>query len=927
MNILNWFTLRSLAANKTRTLVTIIGIALSVAMFTAVTSIIVSFQSYMLRAEISAEGAWEGKMEGCSRNIVNGVEQAEGVKSCTKAANLGYARLEDCQNESKPYLFVLGIGTDFTDFSPINMVEGRMPENNTELVLPKHLQLNGGVEYQVGDTLHLQLGKRVYKNGEWKGTPVGGQEAAFISEEGDEALADTVSKTYTVVGICERPICEDFSAPGYTSFTLDNEAEADSYDLMMTFYNPKKADILMEEYTQLDGEEAAGGIVYQTHRSLLRFQGKSTNDRYNQVLYSMGAILMAIIVIGSISLIYNAFSISVSERTRQFGLLKSIGATKKQMRQSVLFEALVLSLAGIPLGILAGLGGIGITFHYVDGLIKHLWASDKGAQVALTLVVTWQSVIIAVLIGLVTVVVSAMIPARKAVKLSAIQAIRRNGDVRICPERVRTSGLTYRLFGFEGMLASKNFKRNRKKHRTTVFSLFISIVLFSTATSFSGYLKASQKTFSSAGNYDVSFTLDEDSIGTHTVEEVGQEAEAISPVEQAGYSRMTIALMDVPKEYINGEYLELKEKQKQEFLSEEAADGTEKNPEQEDSEEQTMSVQAAIYFIRDEIYRDYLEKNRLDTKKYMDTKNWTPLVWDGVTIYQDDKIFVSHILKKTGWSDTLNLVREQEGYFFRGKQGDVCIFENDENDEAEPKRIPVEKACCRQTVTMGEIQDGELVLGAADLRWQEAVTMVLPYSAIEDNKLPKDISYMDSIDYKVKAGEHQKAYQELSEYLSDVSFGSGAAASLYDNAEDVESERALILIIDIFSYGFIVLISLISIANVFNTISTNVQLRRQEFAMLKSVGMTGKGFDKMMNYECALYGVKALLYGVPASLLVSRLMYTAMERGWNAGFILPWQGLLIVTASVFVIVFATMLYSMSKIKRDNPIEALRNENL
>ena len=130
-----------------------------------------------------------------------------------------------------------------------------------------------------------------------------------------------------------------------------------------------------------------------------------------------------------------------------------------------------------------------------------------------------------------------------------------------------------------------------------------------------------------------------------------------------------------------------------------------------------------------------------------------------------------------------------------------------------------------------------------------------------------------------------------------------------------------------FSYGFIVLISLIAAANVFNTISTNISLRRREFAMLKSVGMTQKGFNKMMNFECLLYGSHALLFGLPVSCGVTYLIYLAIMEGFETTFHLPWTAIGIAVLSVFLVVGATMMYSMSKVKKDNPIDALKNENL
>lgn len=150
---------------------------------------------------------------------------------------------------------------------------------------------------------------------------------------------------------------------------------------------------------------------------------------------------------------------------------------------------------------------------------------------------------------------------------------------------------------------------------------------------------------------------------------------------------------------------------------------------------------------------------------------------------------------------------------------------------------------------------------------------------------------------------------------------------LNDYAEREEMDRNIVTIIQVFSYGFIVLISLVAAANVFNTITTNINLRRREFAMLKSVGMSNKGFHRMMNYECLLYGSRALLFGLPASAGVTWLIYRAVDGGYKTNYHLPWGAVGIAVLSVFLVVFATMMYAMSKIGRDNPIDALKNENL
>lgn len=150
---------------------------------------------------------------------------------------------------------------------------------------------------------------------------------------------------------------------------------------------------------------------------------------------------------------------------------------------------------------------------------------------------------------------------------------------------------------------------------------------------------------------------------------------------------------------------------------------------------------------------------------------------------------------------------------------------------------------------------------------------------------------------------------------------------LFDVASHEENSRLLIMVINIFSYGFIILISMIAIANVFNTISTNISLRRREFAMLKSIGMAEKNFKKMMNYECVIYGLRSLLWGLPASFVLTYLIFRITGAAFEMQFYIPWYSIAIAVGSVFIVVFATMLYATGKIRKDNPIDALKNENI
>ncbi len=178
--------------------------------------------------------------------------------------------------------------------------------------------------------------------------------------------------------------------------------------------------------------------------------------------------------------------------------------------------------------------------------------------------------------------------------------------------------------------------------------------------------------------------------------------------------------------------------------------------------------------------------------------------------------------------------------------------------------------------------------------------------------------------YYLQSNNHGATYDRMKAVLLENNL---SYSRMYDYAADQETSRNLVLVIEVFSYGFIVLISLIAAANVFNTISTNISLRRREFAMFKSVGMTERGFNKMMNFECLLYGSKALLLGLPVSAGITYLIYKSVSDGFETTYHLPWTAIGISVLSVFLVVFITMLYSMSKIKKEKPIDALKNENL
>ena len=880
MNIMNKVTLRGLKKNKTRTIVTIIGIILSAAMITAVTTLISSFQTYFVKSSIAMEGYWHAAVNEVSYEDYEKLQSMGEISETAITRSVGYSILEGGENEDKPYLHLRELSREAFGALPIYLTKGRLPQNENEVVISDHIKSNGGVDIQVGDTLDLDIGQRVM-NGGLTLT----QDDGFIKmEDGTtEELQTSQTRSLTVVGVMNRLSykLERSSAPGYTIVTfrdfsgMPTEEEAKK-DLSVFFIanNPRK---IYETIAKVS--ETLNGSLgnFEENSELLRYMGVSKNDSFNSVLYGLGAILIALIMVGSISLIYNSFSISVSERTKQFGLLSSVGATAKQLRNSVFFEALVLAVVGIPVGVMAGILGISVTLYFVGSLLETMM--NSATYIPLALSVSIPSIIIAAMTALITILFSARIPAKRSAKVSAVEAIRQSADIKLKAKQVKTSWLTRKIFGIEGDLALKNIKRNNKRYRSTVISLFISVVLFVSASAFSMYLRDSVSNVYETADYDLySYNYNYMS-GGQKKEEATKDAYddilVLDSVKQ-GSSITTIYLeSNLPKEKANESYYD-------EMVSKGF---------QDDGEDIPMSV--AVKAVDHDTFTEYIKGLDLDESHFAESDQITGIVIDNQHYYDHDaKKFINSSFFKDRSADSILLEYQSYG----------------EDDET-PSPIGVKIASFADVAPFGSI----------DYADNRGTILLIVDKSISESLFHEQDSRVGYFMY-FAADDPYKAETEINEIL--VNAGLGKVVNIH---ERIQGNKNIITIISVFSYGFIILISLITIANVFNTISTNVNLRRREFAMLKRLGRTDRSFTKMLNFDCIFYGLKVLMYDLSVSIFVTYLIYTSVNEGVEMSFYLPVNGIFISIFSVFLVVFISMMYSMSKIRDENILDALRNE--
>lgn len=873
MNIINALTLRHLKLNKKRTIVTIIGVILSVSMITAVPTFVTSFLNMMQRNAIEDTGNWHVLYKDVPSQNINVVKNDKNTATAALSKDIGYAKLEGSKNEDKPYLFIKAYDEQGFESFNLNLVDGRFPENSNEIVISSHIAENGGVVYKVGDVLKLDVGERYMDEDEKKSSL--GQDYSFVNQSRDnngERFIAKSAKEYTVTGIISRPGFEPYWAPGYTVISYLNKNEltsADTINISVAWKNvSKKANQQANELSKSIGV-SSDNISY--NQELLRYYG-IIGDNLLSTLYALAAVVLVLIIISSVALIYNSFAISISERSRHLGMLASVGATKKQKRSSVFFEGFVVGMIGIPIGILFGTLGMGITFILVQPLIESL--NNTGAK--LMLVTSPGAILAAALLSMITIFISVYIPAKRASKISPVDAIRQSQDIKLTGRAVKTSKLTRLIFGFEAELGLKNLKRNSRRYKATIFSLVISIVLFLSVSSLSFLSQKSAEIAGSSIPYDVKVFV----TSSATAQEKKDFCTAITKMEYADENvieQTMNAVLEAESSLIPDEIKAILK------------------PNDKEQNVKTYETYLQIKSVDEVALNKYAKEIGTDATRLKDTKNPCGILINTVTVKVDNKYMrMNH---------------------FNIEAGESLKFTLPTISNSSEYNTVLEIAALADKTPIGETMLTNLL--QAMLIVSEEV-----YASMQA-KLPEG-SDNTNVDMFIKSSNPTSLVKSIKEYQKQTSI---ANVNINDVAMNNKRQKQLETFIYVFFYGFVALITAICVANIFNTISTSVSLRKREFAMLKSIGMTPKGFNKMINYESVFYGIKALLYGLPISFGMMYLIYKVLSNSFGFAFAIPWGSVLAAVVVVFAIVSSTMLYASSKIKKENVIDILKNENI
>lgn len=884
MNIFAVITNRTMKQKKARTIVTIIGVILATAMISAVVTLGISLQRYMYDYAVKTDGNWHVVAKGLSEEQVKKIRHDDEVNKSAVISEIGYAKIgENDENLFGQYLYLQSIDKKAADMLSVKLSQGRLPENNHEIVVQGGLQQNGE-EIRIGDTVTFPVGDRKDENG--KSLLYNAGMSYDAQGNVTEIFQEREERKFEVVGFLEHWGDTQRNGAGLDAFIGKGDESWSVSNLYMELKHPSDTFSFMEKYQ--------GTISMRENSSVLKWMGISGNESFQGMLRGMMTILIVIIGVGAVSLIYNAFSISLRERTTQFGLLASIGATRRQLKRSMWQEAFIVGIIGIPIGILSGIGGIGITLQFIgESMAQYIHGTQEGK---ITLQTSPGAILSSAVIAFLIICISVWIPAARIKRITPLEAIRANKDVKIRAKEVRSARIIQKIFGMEGMLADKNYKRDRKKYRATVFSLTVSIVLFTAATLFSNYMDRTGAFMLEAPEYELQYTALEEEMTKEEQDDLLQMMEKGKDVESVdiyGYMNLPseISKKDVSKEgqkVFGYDGLEAF----YDLSSDEAAS----------YDMQNQYEHIDVIALSDEKFEEFASSQGIDASHYIQEGNKDVIFYDTYQFFNADTKRYEKIHTLSGKGISIQTLPQAEG---------------NENVQESAQDIMSRSGSLVLKERVDEMPE-------SIMDYQGFCTIVIPESKKE--MIMKEGSYNISgfaSYYQIHSSNYKSSYQDLKEKMEERGMDWGR---LYNAAQRYEQDRGIRIAIRILSFGFITLISLIAAVNVFNTISTNIMLRKREFAMLKSMGMNMRRMKRMMNYECLIYGFRSIFYGVILSLLISFAMFLVLSQGAAIEFKQPWGGILISVLWVFAVVFATMLYSMSKIKKQNIIDELKKDS-
>ncbi len=819
MNVLNRLAIKNLKLNKKRTIGTIIGIILSVALICAVAGLGTSFKETLVQNAIDETGYYHLEVMNITSDRLTKMKNNRDVSNILEVYHIGLSEYIGANDSDNISFDMYSMKQEDFEKLSYKLVDGKLPSNNNEIVVTKKSLVN--TNKKIGDTITLKTNNQ---------------------NNFEDTIHEIKTKSYKIVGVISKR-----GLSNYCGITTNEQSKyIDAYIILK---NPKEykdtvPHILgLNNYAEVEYHDLeVTKFNYSVNKELLRWEIFAFSDSTVTMLYTLIGVVMLIIVGTSVFCIRNSFAISSQEKRKMFGMLSSVGTTKKQLKQAVLKEGFILGLIGIPIGIIFGILAVFILV-WLCNLIAGDFLFDTGIVFKISLL----PIILTVVLGMITIYFSALGAAKRTSKISPIEVLRSNDEIKITSNKLKTPNVIHKVFGMGGVIAYKNLKRSKRKYRTTVISITISILAFISMNSFIN------ESFQNIGNYweDLDYNVTIDRVSDLSDNEINN-LNKIANIKNKYlvYEIASSAIIENPK-----------------FSASYRVNNT---IDMESHEKDANYI--GILALNDETFRNYVKKNG---KSYDNLKD-KGILFDNYRILDENKTKTQRI--------------------YEYKKGDIIKTNIDS--------IPV-------SIKLGEVNI-EKPYGLEKTYYADGF-IIVNKDYYDLNFAPKGI-YIDSSNAENTIKDLTSIYEGKNLKIS--------------NMEDkVKEDKAMRLLISIFLYGFIVVITLIGVTNIFNTITSNIELRAKEFALLKSIGMTEKEFKRMVNLETIFYSGKSLFFGIVLGVLGSILVHKAFADKFASNFLIPYKAIIISIIAVFILVWIIMRYGMNKINKQNIMDTIRNENI